>query len=84
MQAILLIRNVHFPSWFSLISIVVYAHVMGVDYVVIGFDMEIQPLVTHNAAWPLCSAHTYDLSAIRIDVVCSHKLLAQMPWVLLA
>ena len=23
---------------------------IGVDYVVIGFDMEIQPLVTHNAA----------------------------------
>ena len=22
----------------------------GVDYVVIGFDMEVQPLVTHNAA----------------------------------
>ena len=63
----------------SLISIVVYAHVMGVDYVIIGFDMEIQPLVTHNAAWPLCSARAYGLSAIHIDVVCSHKLLAQMP-----
>ena len=23
---------------------------MGVDYVVIGFDMEVQPSVTHNAA----------------------------------
>ena len=23
---------------------------MGVDYVGIGFDMEVQPLVTHNAA----------------------------------
>ena len=23
---------------------------MGVDYVLIGFDMEVQPLVTHNAA----------------------------------
>ena len=23
---------------------------MGVDYVVIGFDMEVQPLITHNAA----------------------------------
>ena len=23
---------------------------MGVDYVVIGFDMEVKPLVTHNAA----------------------------------
>ena len=27
---------------------------MGLDYVVIGFDMEVQPLVTHNAARPLC------------------------------
>ena len=25
---------------------------MGVDSVVIGFGMEVQPLVTHNAAWP--------------------------------
>ena len=33
----------------------------GVDYVVIGFDMEVQPLVTHNAALPLC------VSAICID-----------------
>ena len=23
---------------------------MPIDYVVIGFDMEVQPLVTHNAA----------------------------------
>ena len=23
---------------------------MGIDYVIIGFDMEVQPLVTHNAA----------------------------------
>ena len=23
---------------------------MGVDYAVIGFDMDVQPLVTHNAA----------------------------------
>ena len=23
---------------------------MGIDYVVIGFNMEVQPLVTHNAA----------------------------------
>ena len=34
---------------------------MGVDYVVIGFDMEVQPLVTHKAACPLC------VSAICID-----------------
>ena len=36
--------------------ILVYAHgstrrtPMGVDYVVTGFDMKVQPLVTHNAA----------------------------------
>ena len=35
---------------------------MGVDYVVIGFDMEVQPLVTHNAAWPLCSARAYGVA----------------------
>ena len=35
-------------------SMIVYAHgcrlYMGVDYIVIGFDMEVQPLVTYNAA----------------------------------
>ena len=45
---------------------------IGVDYVVIGFDMEVQPLVTHNAAWPLC------VSAICIDVVSNHLLFAHM------
>ena len=44
---------------------------MGVDYVVIGFGMELQPLVAHNAA--LC------VSAICIDVVSKHLLLAHMP-----
>ena len=34
---------------------------MGVDYVVIGFDMEVQPLITHNTAGPLW------MSAICID-----------------
>ena len=32
---------------------------LGVDYLVIAFDMEIQPLVTHNAARPLCSVRAY-------------------------
>ena len=45
---------------------------MGVDHVVIGFDMEVQPLVTHNAACPLC------VSAICLDVVSNHLLFAQM------
>ena len=37
-------------------QLIVYAHGrrlcsnLGVDYVVIGFDMEVQPLVTHNVA----------------------------------
>ena len=31
--------------------LIVYAH--GVDNVVIGLDMEVQLLVTHNAAWPI-------------------------------
>ena len=38
---------------------------IGVDYVVIGFDMEVQPLVTHNA--------------ICIDVVSNHLLFTHMP-----
>ena len=46
---------------------------MGVDYVVIGFDMEVQQLVTHNAAWPL------SVSAFCIDVVSNHLLFAHMP-----
>ena len=51
---------------------------LGVDYVVTGFDMEVQPLVTHNVVWPLY------MSAIRIDVVSNHLLFAHMPWALLA
>ena len=40
----------------ALVFNLVFEHVLylstliGVDYVVIGFDMEVQPLVTHNAA----------------------------------
>ena len=46
---------------------------MSVDYVVIGFDMEVRPLVTHNAAGPLCA------SAVCIDVVSNHLLFVHMP-----
>ena len=55
---------------------------MGVDYVVIGFDMAVQPLVTHNA----CSLTfmLYGMSAICIDIVSRHRLFAYMPPVLLA
>ena len=61
---------------------------MGVDYVVIGFDMEIQPLPTMQldlyALWcerylrryrePSKAIPTYAMSAIGIDVVSGHKL----------
>ena len=75
--------------------LVVYAHgrklstPMGVHYVVIGFDVEVQPLVTHNAAWLLCVSAIYidvvsnsfairtcAISAVGIDVVSVHKLVA--------
>ena len=55
---------------------------MGVDYVVIGFDMEVQPLVTHNAALTfmreryLHRSFAYAKSAVGIDVVSVHKLFA--------
>ena len=62
---------------------------MGVDYVVIGFDMEVQPLATHNAARPLCmraicidvvsnhfAIRAYAMSAVAIDVVSIDKLFA--------
>ena len=55
---------------------------MGVDYVVIGFDMEVQPLVTHNA----CSLtfRLYGMSAVCIDIVNRQRLFAHMPGALLA
>ena len=46
---------------------------MGVDYVVIGFDMEVQPLVTHSY---LHRSFAYAKSAVGIDVVSVHKLFA--------
>ena len=62
---------------------------MGIDYVVIGFDMEVQPLVTHNAAFTFtheCYLHrcheqsfairAYAMSTVGIDVVSVHKLFA--------
>ena len=60
----------------------VYAHVHRL--VIIGFDMQVQPLDTHSAAWPLCSVCAYGVSSICIDVVSSHKLFAHMQWALLA
>ena len=45
---------------------------MGVDYIVIGFDMEVQPLVTYSSAWPLYSVRAYAMSAIYIEVVSIH------------
>ena len=46
---------------------------MDIDYIVVGFDMEVQPLVT-----PM-QLDLYVVRAVRIDIVCSHKLLAQRP-----
>ena len=51
---------------------------MGIDYVVIGFNMEVQPLVIHSAASPLC------VSDICIDIVSNHLLFAHMTRALLA
>ena len=34
---------------------------MGVDYLVIVFDMEVQPLVIHNAAWHRCRGRSYEI-----------------------
>ena len=55
---------------------------MGIDYVVIGFDMEVQPLVTHNAAEGYLhrcleqsfAIRAYAMRAVDIDVVSVHKL----------
>ena len=63
---------------------------MGVNYLVIAFDLEVQPFVTHNAACPLgiwcehcsyvVSSHNlfaqYAMNAIDIDVLSGHKLFA--------
>ena len=56
---------------------------MGVDYVVIGFDMEVQPLITHNATdlylhdcyLQRCreKSKAIHIRAIGIDVVSGHK-----------
>ena len=57
-----------------------FAHMLHpwADYVVIAFDMEVQPLVTHNAASTLC------VGAICIDVASNHLLFAHIPLALLA
>ena len=53
---------------------------MGVDYIVIGFDMEVQPLVPHKASLTfmreryLHRSFAYAKSAVGIDVVSVHKL----------
>ena len=53
---------------------------MGVDYVVIGFDMEVQPFVTHflrerylqRCREQSFAIRAYAMSAVGIDVVSSH------------
>ena len=72
---------------FCTLSFAIYC--LRPDYAVIGFDMEVQPLVTHNAACPLCvsaicigvvsksfAIRAYAMSAVGIDVVSVHKLFA--------
>ena len=58
---------------------------IGVDYVVIGFDMEVKPLVTHKCSLTVIrerylhrcreqsfAIHAYAMIAVGIDVVSSH------------
>ena len=62
---------------------------MGIDYVVIGFDMKVQPLVTHKYSLTfMCERYlrrcreqsfairAYAMRAVGIDVVSVHKLFA--------
>ena len=62
---------------------------MGVDYVVIGFDMEVQPLnypqcsltfmrqrYLHRCSEKSCAIRAYAMSAVGIDVVSVRKLFA--------
>ena len=61
---------------------------MGVEYVIIGFDMDVQPLVTqcsstfmHERYWHRCreqsfAIRAYAMSAVRLDVGSVHKLFA--------
>ena len=71
-------------SCFRTFVIIVYAHGPRYSYC---FDMEVQPLVTHNAAWPLyvsailhrCREQSFAIpacaiSAVGIDIVSVHKL----------
>ena len=64
---------------------------MGVDYVVVGFDMEVQPFVTHNAARAFMherylhrcceqsfAIRAFAMSAVGINVMSVHKLFAYM------
>ena len=49
---------------------------MGVDYVVIGFDIKVQPLVLHRCREQSFAIRAYAMSAVGIDVVSVHKLYA--------
>ena len=59
-------------QWYNYFILSLLSTPMGIDYVEIDFDMEVQPLVTHNAAWPLCSVRKYGVSTVCIDVMSSH------------
>ena len=64
------LSNLNTPWYINYDTLQLLSMLMGIDYLAIGFDMEVQPLVSHNAA---C---LYFVSAVCIDVVCSHNLLA--------
>ena len=46
---------------------------MGVDYVVISSDIEVQPLVTHNAAWPMGVDYVVISSDIEVQPLVTHN-----------
>ena len=52
-------------------------------FIVYAHERRFLTLVTHNAASPLCSDRAYGVSAIRIDVVSSNKLITHMQRALL-
>ena len=47
------LSNLNTPWYINHDTLQLLSMPMGIDYLVIGFDMEVQPLVSHNAARPL-------------------------------
>ena len=44
------LSNLNTPWYINHDTLQLLSMPMGIDYLVIGFDMEVQPLVSHNAA----------------------------------